>query len=91
MNTTLQAAVHLRKKKAKNYFWDSLEQLFEEIKRLTCELSEILGPITPEIVGVKIIECEDTSSTSLLCGRIYQVTPLPKFMSSPTQHFVWAR
>ena len=39
-----------RKKYAKNYIWDSLGQLIEEIKRLICELSEILGPRTSEIV-----------------------------------------
>ena len=58
--TTLQA-VHLRKDydtnlhHAKNHIWDSLGQLFGEIKRLICELSEILGPKTPEIVGLKNI------------------------------------
>ena len=65
MNTTLQAAVHLGRKFAKNHIWDSLEQLFEEIKRRICELSEVLGPRTPEIVGLKIIEFEDTTWRSI--------------------------
>ena len=82
MNTTLQAAVHLGKDYdtnlhyAKNHIWDSLEQLFGEIKRLICEQSEILGPKTPEIVGLKIIEFEGTTwrSISLLCERACQIT-----------------
>ena len=98
MNTTLRAAVHLGKDygtnfhHAKNHIWDSLEHFFGEIKRLICEQSEILGPKTPEIVGLKIIESEETTwrSTTLLCKRDYQIT-LPKFVSSPTQYFVWAR
>ena len=61
MNTTLQAAVHLGKDhdtdlhNAKNHILDSLGQLFDEIKRLICELSEILDAETSEIVGLKII------------------------------------
>ena len=38
MKTTLQAAVHLGRKDAKNHIWDSLGQLFEDIERLICEL-----------------------------------------------------
>ena len=59
MNATLQAAVHLGKDydtnlhHAKNHIWDSLGQLLGEIKRMICELSEILDPKTPEIVGLK--------------------------------------
>ena len=82
MNTTLRAAVHLGKDydtnshHAKNHIGDSLGQLFGDIKRLICELSEILGPKTPEFVGLKIIEFEDITwrSKSLLCERVYQVT-----------------
>ena len=57
MTTTLHATVHLGKDYetnlhyAKSCIWDSLGQLFVEMKRLICELSEILGPKTPEIVG----------------------------------------
>ena len=97
MNTTLQATVHLGKDYdtnlhcAKNHIWDSLGQIFCEIKKLICELSENLDPKTPQIVGLKIIEFEDTTwkSTSLLRERAYAL--LPKSMSSPIQYFVWAR
>ena len=89
MNTTLQEAVHLERKYAKNHVWDSLGQLFEDIKSLICELSEILGPRTPEIVGFKIIEFEDTTwrSISLLCERVYHVTTVKVYV----QYFVCAR
>ena len=84
MNTTLQAAVHLGRKYAKNHIWDSLGELFEEIKSLICELSEILGPRTPEIVGLKIIEFEDTTwrSISILCKRVFQVTTAKVYVFS---------
>ena len=67
MNTTLRAAVHLGKDYdtklhyPKNHLWDSLGQIFCEIQRLISEQSEILGPNTPEIVGLKIIEFEETT------------------------------
>ena len=90
MNTTLQAAVHLGKDDdtnlhfAKNHIWDSLGHLFGEIKRPTCELSEILGPKTPEIVGLKIIEFEETTkrSISLSCEKTYQITPSQVYVFS---------
>ena len=90
MNTTLEAPVHLRKDHetnlhyAKNHIWDSLGQLFGEIKRLICELSEILGPKTPVFVGLKIIEFEDTTwrSISLLCERAYQITTAKVYVFS---------
>ena len=67
MNTTLRAAVHLGKEYdtnlhyAKNHLCDSLGQLFCEIERLMSEQSEILGPKTPEIVGLKVIAFEETT------------------------------
>ena len=90
MNTTLQAAVHLGKDYdtnlhfAKNHIWDSLGQLFGEIKRLICEQSEILGPKTPEIVGLKVIEFEETTwrSINLLCERAYQITAAKVYVFS---------
>ena len=84
MNTTLQAAVHLGRKYAKNHIWDSLGQLVEEIKKLNCELSEILGLRTPEIVGLRIIEFEDTTwrSISLSRERVYQVTTAKVYVFS---------
>ena len=80
--TTLRAAEHLGKDydtnlhTAKNHLWEFLGQFFCEIKRLISEQSEILGPKTPEIVGLKIIEFEETTwrSTSLLRERAYQFT-----------------
>ena len=88
MSTTLQAVVHLGRSYAKNHIWDSLRQLFDEIKRLISELSEILGPKTPEIVGLKIIEFEDTSwrSTSLLRERVCQITSAKCYVFSDTVH-----
>ena len=82
MNTTLRAEVQIGKDcgtnlhHEKNHLWDSLGQLLGEIKRLISEQSEILGPKTPEIVGLKTIEFEETSwrSTSLLCEGAYQIT-----------------
>ena len=82
MNTTLRAAVHLGKdfdtspRYAKNRLWKSLEQLFNQTKRLISDQSEILGPKTPEMVGLKTIEFKETTwrSTSLLCERAYQIT-----------------
>ena len=50
MNTTIRAAVHLGKdydtnlRCVNNHPWESLGQLFCEIKRLISEQSEILGP-----------------------------------------------
>ena len=90
MKTTLRAAVHLQKNydtnlhHAKNHLWDSLGQLFGEIKRLIFEQSEILGPRTPEIVGLKTIEFEETTwrSTSLLCERAYQITTAQVYVFS---------
>ena len=76
MNTTLQAAVHFGRKFTENHIRDSLGQLIEEKKRRICELSEVFCPKTPDIVGLKIIEYEDTTwrSISLLRERVYQVT-----------------
>ena len=34
----------------------NLEKLFGEVKSQICELSDILGPRTPEIIGLKIME-----------------------------------
>ena len=90
MNTTRRAAVHLGKdddtnlRYAKNHILDSLGQLFGEMKGLICELSEILGLKTPEIVGLMIIEFEDTAwrSTSLLCERAYQITSAKVYILS---------
>ena len=98
MNTTLQAAVHLDKDydtnlhHAKNHIWDSLGQLFGEINRLICEQSEIRGPKTPEIVGLKIIEFEENTwrSISFLCEGAYQITTAEVYVFSD-QYFVWAR
>ena len=81
MNTTLRAAVHLGKDcdtnlhYAKNHIWDSVGQLFGDLKRLVCEQPEILSPKTPEIVGVKIIYFEETAwrSISLLSDGAYQI------------------
>ena len=62
MNATLRAAVHLGKDcdtnlhYAKNHIWDSLGQLFG---------SEIIGPKTPEIIGLKMFEFEDTTWRSI--------------------------
>ena len=44
--------------------------------RLISEQSEILGVETPEIIGLKTIEFEETTwrSTSLLCERPCQIT-----------------
>ena len=62
MNTTLQAAVHLGQDQeanlryVKNHLWNSVGQLFNETKRLISDQSEILGPKTQEIVGLKTIE-----------------------------------
>ena len=76
MNTALRSAIHLGRKYAKIHNWDCLGQLFEEMKRLICELSEILDLRTAEIVGLRIIELEGTTwrSISLLYERVYQVT-----------------
>ena len=82
MKTTLRVAVYLGKdydtnlRYAKNHLWDSLGQLFCEIKRRIKEQSEVLGPKTLEIVGLKIIEFDETTwrSISLLCERAFQVT-----------------
>ena len=54
-----------------DYIWDSLGELFEEMKRLICELSEILDSWIPEFVGLEIIELEDITwrTTSVLCER----------------------
>ena len=59
----------------KIHIWDSLGELFEEMKRLICELSEILDSRIPEFVGLKIIELEDITwrTTSLLCERASQI------------------
>ena len=75
MNTTPQAAVHLRRTYAKNHIWESQGHLFEEMKRLIC-LLEILDSRTSEVVGLKTIELERTTwrSIILLCERVYQVT-----------------
>ena len=78
MNTTFRAAVHLGKDYdtnlhyAKNHLWDNH---YGELKRLICEQSEILGPKSPEIVGLKK-KFEETTwrSTSLLCERAYQIS-----------------
>ena len=90
MNTTLEAAVHLgidydtTLHFAKNHTWDSLGQLLGEIKRLICEQSEILRPKTPEIVGLKTKEFEETTwrSISLLCQGAYQITIAKVFVFS---------
>ena len=90
VKTTLRSAVHLGKDydtnlhHAKNHLWDSLGQLFCEIKRLISEKSAILGPKTPEIVGFKIIEFEETTwrSISLLCERACQVTTTQVYIFS---------
>ena len=70
----------------------TLGQLFDERKRLICELSEILGPKTPELVVLKIIEFEDTAwrSISLVCERVYQVT-IARVYSFSDSLLVWVR
>ena len=96
MNTTLQAAVHVGKDYdtnlhyAKNHILDSLGQLFGETERLVCEQSEILGPETPEIVGLKITELEETTwkSISLLCEGTYQITTAKVYVFSDSVHFM---
>ena len=63
--------------------WD-----FCEIKRLISEQSEILGPKTPEIIGLKIIEFEETTwrSTSVLRESACQITIAKVFVFSDS---VW--
>ena len=67
VNLALRTAVHLgedsdtKRHYAKNHIWDSLGQLVGEKKRLSCEQSEILGSKTQQIVGLKLIEFEDTT------------------------------
>ena len=53
-----------------------MEPFFDETKRTISDQSEILGPKTPEIVGLKTIEFKAKTwrSTSLLCERAYQIT-----------------
>ena len=90
MNSTLRAAVHLGKDydknlhHAKNHIWDSLGQLFCEIERLISEQSDILGPKTPEIVGLKSFEIEENTwrSMSSLCERAYQTTTAKVYVFS---------
>ena len=62
----------------------SLGQLFYETRRLISEQSRIMGPRTPEIVGLKTIEFEETTwrSTSLLCERAYQITDAEVYILS---------
>ena len=61
MNTTLRAAVHLGKdcdtnlRFVKSYLWKTAVGLFYETTRLISDQSEILGPKTSEIVGLKTI------------------------------------
>ena len=74
MNTTLRAAVHLGEdydtnlRYAKNHLWKSLEQLFNETKRLISDQSEILGPKSPEIIGLKTVE--GAKRRRKKCGKI---------------------
>ena len=74
LNTTLQAGVHLCQdcevtlRFVKNHLWKSLEQLFNETRRLIRDQTEIIGMKTidvPELLW---------RSTSLLCSKAYQIT-----------------
>ena len=50
----------------------NLEMLFGEVKSQISEFSEILGPRTPDIIGVKLMEYEDFAwrSMSLLSKEL---------------------
>ena len=54
------------------------------MKTLVCEQSEIFGPKTPEIVGLKIIEFKETTwrSISCLCGGACQITTAKVYVFS---------
>ena len=65
--------IYITRRTISGTLWDNF---FWEIKRLISDQSEILGPKTPEIVGLKVIEFEETTwrSISLLCERAFQIT-----------------
>ena len=62
----------------------NLEKLFGDVKSQICELSEILGPRTPEIMGLKLVEYGDFAwwSMSLLSERAERIITVKVYVFS---------
>ena len=52
----------------------NLEKMFGEVKSQICALSEILGPRTPEIIGLKIMEYGDFLTRCSVLAKVFSLS-----------------